>query len=215
MQPLLLDSAPESTPTWWLSVFLHFRPLSACDQLTEDDLIYPVGYHVLGSHVFALFRACDPSFCNRANRRGLKHWSIHGQHSLPWYVRFSFLLQYLVAPPFEASSPKAVSWPEIADGIPAITSMFHQKIRHPPFLKVIHITSAYIVIWPYLGLPRWQWLIIHLPMQEMQETRVRSLVGKILWRRKWQPTPVFLPGKSHGQRSLADCSPWGRKVRHD
>ena len=34
---------------------------------------------------------------------------------------------------------------------------------------------------------------------------------KIPWRRKWQPTPVFLPGKSHGQRSLAGYSPWGRK----
>ena len=40
-------------------------------------------------------------------------------------------------------------------------------------------------------------------------------VGKILWIRKWQPTPVFLPGKSHGQRSLAGFSPWGRRVRHD
>ena len=29
-------------------------------------------------------------------------------------------------------------------------------------------------------------------------------VGKIPWRRKWQPTPVFLPGKSHGQRSLGN-----------
>ena len=36
-------------------------------------------------------------------------------------------------------------------------------------------------------------------------------VGKILWRRKWQPTPVLLPGKSHGQRSLVGYSPWGRK----
>ena len=34
-------------------------------------------------------------------------------------------------------------------------------------------------------------------------------VGKIPWRRKWQPTPVLLPGKSHGQRSLVGCSPWG------
>ena len=34
-------------------------------------------------------------------------------------------------------------------------------------------------------------------------------VGKILWRRKWQPAPVFLPGESHGQRSLANHSPWG------
>ena len=36
-------------------------------------------------------------------------------------------------------------------------------------------------------------------------------VGKIPWRRKWQPTPVFLPEKSHGQRSLVGYSPWGHK----
>jgi len=35
---------------------------------------------------------------------------------------------------------------------------------------------------------------------------------KILWRRKWQPTPVFLPGKFHRWRSLAGYSPWGHKV---
>ena len=33
----------------------------------------------------------------------------------------------------------------------------------------------------------------------------------ILWRRQWQPSPVLLPGKSHGWRSLVGCSPWGRK----
>ena len=32
-----------------------------------------------------------------------------------------------------------------------------------------------------------------------------------LWRRKWQPTPVFLPGKSHGLRNLVGYSPWGHK----
>ena len=36
-------------------------------------------------------------------------------------------------------------------------------------------------------------------------------VGKIPWSRKWQHAPVFLPEKSHGQRSLADYSPWGCK----
>ena len=36
-------------------------------------------------------------------------------------------------------------------------------------------------------------------------------VGKIPWRRKWQPTPVFLPGEFHGQRSLAGYSPWDCK----
>ena len=36
-------------------------------------------------------------------------------------------------------------------------------------------------------------------------------VRKTPWRRAWQPTPVFMPGVSHGQRSLAGCSPRGRK----
>ena len=36
-------------------------------------------------------------------------------------------------------------------------------------------------------------------------------VRKIPWKRKWKPTPVFLPGKSHGQRSLVGYSPWGRR----
>ena len=40
---------------------------------------------------------------------------------------------------------------------------------------------------------------------------LKPQVGKIPWRRKRQPAPVFLPGKSHGQRSLAGYSPWGYK----
>ena len=37
-----------------------------------------------------------------------------------------------------------------------------------------------------------------------------SLFTFMHWRRKWQPTPVFLPGESHGRRSLVGCSRWGR-----
>ena len=40
-------------------------------------------------------------------------------------------------------------------------------------------------------------------------------VDKIPWKRKWQPTPVLLPGKSHGWRSLLGYSPWGHRVGHD
>ena len=35
-----------------------------------------------------------------------------------------------------------------------------------------------------------------------------------VWRRRWQPTPVFLPGKVHGQRSPVGCSPWGYMTEH-
>ena len=46
----------------------------------------------------------------------------------------------------------------------------------------------------------------------MQETDVGSVsIQEDPQRRKWQPAPVFLPGKSHGQRSLADYSPWDHK----
>ena len=44
-----------------------------------------------------------------------------------------------------------------------------------------------------------------------QETWVRFLGREDPWRRKWQPTPVCLPGESRGQRSLAGHSPWGHK----
>ena len=52
-------------------------------------------------------------------------------------------------------------------------------------------------------------MVLLLPMQGTQENWFDPWVGKIPWSRKWQPTPVFLPGKSHGQRSLVGCSPWG------
>ena len=70
-------------------------------------------------------------------------------------------------------------------------------------------------VWLLL-LPGWLsgWRI-RPPLQETWETWVGSLCWKIPWRRKWQPTPVFLPGKSHGQRSRAGSTVHGIIVRHD
>ena len=54
-------------------------------------------------------------------------------------------------------------------------------------------------------------------VQKLQQARkdwrpgFDSWVGKIPWRRKWQPIPVYFPGESYGQRSLAGYSPWGCK----
>ena len=49
------------------------------------------------------------------------------------------------------------------------------------------------------------------------EVKLRNLANSKLFlrRRQWHPTPVLLPGKSHGWRSLVGCSPWGRGVGHD
>ena len=47
---------------------------------------------------------------------------------------------------------------------------------------------------------------------DLKDSGFDPWVRKIPWRRKWKPTPVLLPGESHGQRSLAGYSPWGCKV---
>ena len=46
-------------------------------------------------------------------------------------------------------------------------------------------------------------------VKDARDAKFNPWVGKIPWRRQWQPTPVFLPGKSHGQRNLGRYSPWG------
>jgi len=63
-----------------------------------------------------------------------------------------------------------------------------------------------VYIW--LGLPRW--LCGKEPACQCRRHKRRKFdawVRKIPWRRAWQPTPVFLPGESHGQRSLAGYGP--------
>ena len=47
--------------------------------------------------------------------------------------------------------------------------------------------------------------------RRQKRCRFDPWVGKIPWRRKWQPTPVFLSGESHGQRSLVGYSAWDHK----
>ena len=62
--------------------------------------------------------------------------------------------------------------------------------------------------WQPLDFPGWDGKSICL---QCWRPRFDPWVGKIPWRRKWQPTPVFLPGKSHGRRSLVGYSLWGHK----
>jgi len=54
-----------------------------------------------------------------------------------------------------------------------------------------------------------QFLLKQIQTQLTQYERER--VRRIPWKRAWQPTPVFLPGESHGQRSLAGYKPWSLK----
>ena len=66
-----------------------------------------------------------------------------------------------------------------------------------------------LVLWGFLGFTG----IKNLPVTagDTRDTGLISGSGRSLWNRKCQPTPVFLPGESHGQRSLVGYSPWVTK----
>ena len=53
-------------------------------------------------------------------------------------------------------------------------------------------------------------LVLLVVMYLRDERRFMVYLRDERWRRQWHPTPVLLPGKSHGWRSLVRCSPWGR-----
>ena len=63
-----------------------------------------------------------------------------------------------------------------------------------------------------IGYPlQYSWASLVAQMVKNLPTMLKTWVEKIPWRREWQPTPVFLPGDPHGQRSLGGYSPWGHK----
>ena len=74
-----------------------------------------------------------------------------------------------------------------------------------------HICKRLIKLWyTYIRSSQGALVVKHLPANAGDvRRRFDPWVRKIPWRRAWQPTPVFLPGEPHGQRSLVGYSPWG------
>ena len=94
---------------------------------------------------------------------------------------------------------------------------WHPGIRFPAsrtVRKKILLFISYPVYGTYLeqntaGISRW--FSDKESACQCMRYRLDLCVRTIPWRRKWQPTPVFLPGESYGQRSLVGYSPWGHK----
>ena len=76
-----------------------------------------------------------------------------------------------------------------------------KKVSYTLFLQSFQCLVSFLK-----GLPRW-----YSTTCQCKRCRFDPWVEKIPWSRKWQPAPVFLPGKFHGQRSLVGYSPWGHK----
>ena len=97
-----------------------------------------------------------------------------------------------------------------------LTRMEIQQNVHPDQMQTQeqgwkHPSLVFSDNWKYIkkGLPWWlRWYRICL---QCRRPGFNPWFGKIPWRRNWQHTPVFSPGKSHGPRSLVGYYPWGRK----
>ena len=87
------------------------------------------------------------------------------------------------------------AWQATVDGVPRVRYNLVTKPSPPP-VSPSRVSKASLEAQMVKNLPA------------MWETWI-SWVRKIPWRREWLPTPVFLPGKFYGQRSLAGYSPWG------
>ena len=72
-----------------------------------------------------------------------------------------------------------------------------------------HLRDSYTMKQEHSGLS--QWLGSKEFFCQCRKCGFDHGAGKIPWRMKWQPAPIFLPGESHGQRSLAGYSPWDRQ----
>ena len=79
------------------------------------------------------------------------------------------------------------------------------------FNFLLHLVVVTIVHTPHSLIMGSRWLNGKEATCQCRRCEFSPWVGKIRWRRAWQPTPVFLPGEFHGQRSLAGYNPWGHK----
>ena len=120
----------------------------------------------------------------------------------PWTAAHQASLSFTIS----QSLPKLMS---IESVMPSNHLVLHRPLLLPPLIfpriRVFSSESVFCIRWPKY----WSFCFSINPSNEYSgliSFRIDWFdlwVGKIPWRRKWQPTPVFLPGKSHGQRNLA------------
>ena len=165
-------------------------------------------------HVFDCF--FQVNFCIKAL---LNHFSKSFLTSLLFLF---IILEWTDKEKVMEASPVFLDWldllgapdlPSTANGWPSYKTFSNSIFTMEPFLSpcghthTIRITVSHISV--PIGFLTHQDL--QMPVQETKRQGFDPCIGNLPWRRAWQPSPVFLPGESHGERSLVGYSPWGRK----
>ena len=142
-------------------------------------------------------------------------WSRLGSQRKAWRI-FQTTSLLLVALVLTSLDPEAVN--SSAQHLCCITTSFREKVA--PGVSGFFFFQI-LALWLFTALfsPWYPWIKgfpggdSGNPSANTGDKRLGfdPWVRKTPWRRRWQPTPVFLPGDSHGQRSLVGYSPWGHK----
>ena len=147
-----------------------------------------------------------------------------------WKTVWRFLRKLGIKPPYDPAIPLLGIYPEETKiekdtCIPLFTAALFtiaktwKQPRYPSTnewikkLWYIYTMEYYSVIERNASesiLMRWMNLEPITQSEVSQKEKDKYHILMHIWRRQWHPTPVLLPGKSHGQRSLVGCSPWGR-----
>ena len=135
----------------------------------------------------------------------IKNWNVRRQFHFIWPLIFHH-------------SECVCEWEKSSENIDwGVMNTFGKANSQIRNLQIMRMTVSQ-VLWLYYfisGLPMW-----HSGKESIWQCRrckrhgFDPWVRKIPWSRKWQPAPVFWPGKFHGQRCLVSYSPWGGKHSH-
>ena len=146
--------------------------------------------------------------------RGAWWAAVHGvAKSRTWLSDFTFSFHFYALEKEMATHSSVLAWRIPGMGEPAgLPSMGSHRVGHDwsdlAESRAEHAKVLYIYPKICLQVNSTSWLRTYLTNQYVI-LRYCSLFTFMHWRRKWQPTPVFLPGESHGWGSLAGCHLWG------
>ena len=137
--------------------------------------------------------------------RGAWWATVHGvTKSRTWLSDFTLLHFFFIA-----AQGNGMTLPTLAQ-FPPFCEVFMNPPSQKPFLFSPVLLCFMFLTWGAFLVAQMVKNLLHCG-----RPRFDPWVGKIPCRREWLPTPVFLPGESHGRRSLTGYSPWGRRVRQD
>ena len=141
-----------------------------------------------------------------------QHWVFSNESVLrirwPEYYSFSFGIDISPSSEYSGLISFRMDWMDFLASQGTLKSLLQHHsskasiLWHSAFF-IVQLSHPHTTTGKTIALTRW-------PFVDKVTSLLFNTLSRLVWRRQWHPTPILLPGKSHGWRSLVGCSPWGR-----